>query len=75
MRRTISNYDNPNYSKDFIEKVNSNSKIKKSLEELYHLSNNIHSHNISAPDEASLNKIIKELEEHNLLYDEKLIKK
>ena len=75
LRRSISNYDNPNYSKDFIEKINNNPKLKESLEELYHLSNNIHSHNISAPDEASLNKIIMELKEHNLLYDEKLIKK
>jgi len=75
LKRTILNYDDPNYSKNFLEKINNDSKFKDSLEELYDLSNNIHSHNISAPDETSLNKIIMELKDNGLLYDENLIKK
>jgi len=74
LRRTVTNYDDNKYSEDFLTNIHDNQKDKQSLETLYNLSNNIHSHTICAPDKESLDKIIKELDENNLLYDEKLVK-
>ncbi|MEE3418977.1 MAG: 3H domain-containing protein [Methanosphaera sp.] len=67
--RTIDDYDD-----DSINGPEADSKKKESLAKLYDLSNNIHSHHISAPDRESLNKIIKELDENNLIIDKNLIK-
>lgn len=67
--RTIDDYDD-----DSIKGHEADSKKKESLAKLYDLSNNIHSHHISAPDRESLNKIIKELDENNLIIDKNLIK-
>ncbi len=67
--RTIDDYDD-----DSIKGPEADSKKKESLAKLYDLSNNIHSHHISAPDRESLNKIIKELDENNLIIDKNLIK-
>ncbi|WP_323735431.1 3H domain-containing protein [Methanosphaera sp. ISO3-F5] len=67
--RKIDEYDEEYNSNDFIEHINSDSKQKDSLTKLYELSNNQHSHHISAPDKESLDKIIQELTEHNLVID------
>ena len=67
--RTIDDYDD-----DSIKGPESDPKKKESLVKLYELSNNIHSHHISAPDKESLNKIIQELDENNLIIDKNLIK-
>ncbi|HIH35932.1 MAG TPA: hypothetical protein HA255_05725 [Methanosphaera sp.] len=66
--RTIDDYDD-----DSNNDWESDSKKKESLEKLYKLSNDVHSHNISAPDRDSLNKIIRELSEKNLVIDKNLI--
>ena len=71
--RTVDNYDDDISSEDFIKRLQEDKKQKESLEKLYNLSNNIHSHHISAPDKESLDKIIKELDENNLLYDKELV--
>jgi len=67
--RTIDDYDD-----DSFKGPEADSKKKESLEKLYDLSNDIHSHHISAPDKESLNKIIQELTENNLIIDKNLIK-
>ena len=43
-------------------------KRKKDLEGLYELSGNVHRHKICAPDDESLQAMIKELDEKGLLY-------
>ena len=75
LKRVISNYDDDENTKNFLSQINNDMKDKESLETLYNLSNNIHSHTICAPDEEKLNSILKEFKEHDLLYDENLIKK
>ena len=67
--RTLDDYDD-----DSIKGSEQDPKKKESLVKLYELSNNIHSHHISAPDKESLNKIIRELDENNLIIDKSLIK-
>lgn len=74
LKRIISNYDDEN-SKRFISHINNDLEDKQSLETLYELSDNIHSHTICAPDNEKMEKIIEEFKQHNLLYDESLIKK
>lgn len=69
LTRTIDGYDDEYNSHEFITHMEADSKQKESLATLYELSNNIHSHHISAPDKESLEKIIKELKEHNLVID------
>lgn len=66
--RTIDDYD-----EDSVNEKENDPKKKESLKKLYELSNNIHSHQISAPDQDSLNKIIRELNENNLIIDKNLI--
>ena len=73
LKRTISNYDDDENTKKFLYQIHNDPKDKQSLETLYNLSNNVHSHTICAPDEDKLNKIINELKENGLLYDEKLL--
>ena len=75
LTRTVDNYDDDISSEDFIKRLHEDKKQKESLEKLYNLSNNIHSHHISAPDKESLDKIIKELDENKLLYDKDLVLK
>ena len=48
--------------KDFIKSLNSNDNEKQALENLYEITNNIHSHLISGPNKATLNKLLKNLE-------------
>lgn len=74
LKRVISNYDDDENTKKFLYQIHNDVGDKKSLETLYNLSNNIHSHTICAPDEDKLNQIINEFKEHGLLYDEKLVK-
>ncbi len=74
LKRIVTDYDDDNSSSQFINNIQSNMKDKSSLETLYKLSNNIHSHTICAPDEESLKNIIKELDQQGFLYNENLIK-
>lgn len=67
-------YDEDYHSHDLINRLTKGSKQRESLEKLYELSNNIHSHHISATDRESLDKIIKELDENNLIIDKNTIK-
>lgn len=69
LTRKIDEYDDEYSSHKFIDNLESDSKQKDSLAKLYELSNNIHSHHISAPDKESLEKIIEELKEHDLIID------
>ena len=73
LKRVISNYDDDENTKKFLYQIHHDIKDKQSLETLYELSNNVHSHTICAPDEDKLNRIIDEFKEHGLLYDKKLI--
>ena len=75
LTRIISNYDDDECTKNFLYQIHNDMKDKESLETLYSLSDNIHSHTICAPDEEKLNSIIKEFKENDMLYDENLIKK
>lgn len=74
LRRVISNYDDDENSKKFITQIHNDIKNKESLETLYKLSDNVHSHTICAPDENSMNKIINSFKAHGILYDEELFK-
>ena len=67
LKRRVNVYD-PVESKRFINRLNSNPKRKKDLENLYHLSDNVHSHKICAPDKNTLDQMIKELDEKGFLY-------
>ena len=73
LKRRVNVYD-PVEAKRFIKLLEENPKRKKDLEGLYELSGNIHRHKICAPDEKSLQSMIKELKEKGLLYhpDEEL---
>jgi len=59
LKRRVNVYD-PVEAKRFIKRLNENPQRKKDLDNLYHLSNNIHSHKICAPDKETLNKMINE---------------
>ena len=67
LKRKVNVYD-PKEAKSFIDRMSKNPKRKKDLEDLYNLADNVHSHKICAPDEASLEKMIKELGENGLLF-------
>ncbi|RAP53252.1 MAG: hypothetical protein BZ138_01465 [Methanosphaera sp. rholeuAM270] len=69
LTRSVEGYDDEYNSHEFISHIEHDSKQKESLAKLYELSDNVHSHHISAPDEESLNKIIQELDEHNMVID------
>ncbi|OED30051.1 3H domain-containing protein [Methanosphaera sp. WGK6] len=69
LTRQVTDYDNEEKSDNFLDNLEKSPKQKESLKKLYDLSNNIHSHKIYAPDKKSLESIIRELKEHNLLYD------
>ncbi|MEN4006131.1 MAG: 3H domain-containing protein [Methanobacteriaceae archaeon] len=57
----------PHDVKRFLNSIAKNSDRKKDLEELYKLSDNIHEIELCAPDEESLEKTIKELDEKGFL--------
>lgn len=67
LKRRVNVYD-PVEAERFISHLNANPKRKKDLENLYHLSDNVHSHKICAPDNETLKKMIDELDEKGLLY-------
>lgn len=67
LKRKVNVYD-PVEAERFISHLNANPKRKKDLENLYQLSDNVHSHKICAPDEETLKKMIDELDEEGLLY-------
>ncbi len=67
LKRRVNVYD-PLEAKRFINRLNENPKRKKDLDNLYQLSDNIHSHKICAPDKDTLNKMINELDEQGFLY-------
>ena len=74
LTRRVDNYDDDMSSDEFFKHIELKNQ-KESLQKLYDLSNNIHSHHIYAPDQKSLNNIIKELKQNNLIIDENSIKK
>ncbi len=67
LKRRVNVYD-PVEAKRFIKRLNENPQRKKDLDNLYHLSNNIHSHKICAPDKETLNKMINDLDKQGFLY-------
>ena len=66
LKRDVNVYD-PVEAKRFVTRLNENPKRKKDLENLYSLSDNVHSHKICAPDKESLESMIKELDEVGFL--------
>ena len=69
LTRKIDEYDDEFNSHKFISHIESDSKQKESLAKLYELSNNMHSHHISAPDKENLDRIIQELKKHGLVIE------
>jgi len=67
LKRKVNVYD-PVEAERFINLIKKNPKRRKDLQGLYDLSNNIHSNQICAPDEESLQNMIDELEEKGLVY-------
>ncbi|MEN6328868.1 MAG: 3H domain-containing protein [Methanobacteriaceae archaeon] len=67
LKRKVNVYD-PVEADRFINLIKNNPKRRKDLQGLYDLSNNVHSNQICAPDEESLQNIIAELEERGLVY-------
>ncbi len=70
LRRKINVYD-PKEAERFFSSLEKSKKRKEDLEKIYGLSDNIHSHKLCAPDEESLDKMIKELDEKGYLLKEK----
>ena len=75
LKRVISNYDDDEKTENFLYQIHNDVKDKQSLETLYKLSNNVHSHTICAPDKQKLNKIIDEFRQQGMLMDEESVKK
>jgi hypothetical protein len=67
LKRKVNVYD-PVEAERFINLIKNNPKRRKDLQGLYELSDNIHSNQICAPDEESLQNIIEELEKRGLVY-------
>jgi transcriptional regulator of NAD metabolism len=61
------NISDPYEVKRFLNSIATNPDRKKDLEKLYELSDNIHGHNLCAPDEESLKKMIEELDKKGFL--------
>ena len=61
------NISDPYEVKRFLNSIATNEDRKKDLEKLYELSNNIHGHNLCAPDEESLNEMIVELDKKGFI--------
>jgi len=66
LKRKVNVYD-PVEAERFINLIKNNPKRRKDLQGLYELSDNIHSNQICAPDDESLQNIIEELEERGLV--------
>ncbi|MCD7782190.1 MAG: hypothetical protein LUG89_05800 [Methanosphaera sp.] len=69
LTRQIRNYDDEKYVNEFFDKLDNSNDEKETLETLYRLSDNIHSHTLYAPDENTLEEIIDKLRENGLIYD------
>jgi 2-phosphoglycerate kinase len=61
------NISDPYEVKRFLNNIETNEDRKKDLEKLYELSNNIHGHNLCAPDEENLKKMIDELDKKGFM--------
>ena len=70
LKRKVNVFD-PVEARRFIDRLEKNPKRKKDLENLYSLSDNIHSHKICAPDKESLENMIKDLDEKGFIYKNK----
>ncbi len=68
LKRNVNVFD-PVEAKRFYEKLQKNPKRKKDLENLYNLSDNVHSHKICAPDKESLRNMIEDLKAKGFLYE------
>ncbi|MDI6643735.1 MAG: 3H domain-containing protein [Methanobacteriaceae archaeon] len=73
LRRKVNIYD-PKEAGRFIERLELNPKRKSDLEKLYELSDNVHSHKICAPDQETLDKMIKELSERGFILSNEIQK-
>ncbi|MEN4017259.1 MAG: 3H domain-containing protein [Methanobacterium sp.] len=69
VKRKVNIFD-PHDVKRFLNSIATNPDRKKDLEELYKLSDNIHGIELCAPDEESLEKMIKELDKKGFLVKE-----
>lgn len=69
LKRNINVYD-PKEAERFFASLEKSKKRKEDLEKIYGLSDNLHSHRLCAPDEESLEKMIKELDEKGFLVKE-----
>ena len=67
LKRNVNVFD-PVEARRFIKKLEDNPKRKKDLENLYKLSDNVHSHKICAPNKKSLEAMIQDLDEKGLVY-------
>ena len=74
LRRKVNIYD-PKEAKGFIERLEANPKRKNDLVKLYELSDNVHSHEICAPDEETLQNMIQELADKGFLLTNEIKKK
>lgn len=70
LKRRVNVYD-PVEAERFFTRLKENPQRKKDLENLYRLSDNIHSHKICAPDKDTLKKMIEDLDTKGFLYKEK----
>lgn len=75
LTRRVDNYDDDASYEGFLKNIKGNTNKRKSLEKLYELSNNVHSHHIYAPDQKSLSNILDELKKNNLIIDKEIVKK
>ena len=73
LKRNVNVFD-PVEAKRFIEKLQKTPQRKKDLENLYMLSDNVHSHKICAPDKKSLENMIKDLDKKGFVYKKEEIK-
>lgn len=74
LKRKVNVYD-PVEAERFINRLNENPRLKNDLKNLYNLSDNIHSHKICAPDQESLENMIKDLDEKGFLCKKEEIEK
>ncbi len=73
LKRNVNVFD-PVEAKRFIEKLQDTPQRKKDLENLYKLSDNVHSHKICAPDKKHLENMIKDLDKKGFLYKSEEVK-
>lgn len=67
------NISDPYEVKRFLNNISTNEDRKHDLEKLYELSDNIHGHNLCAPDEESLKKMIAELDKKGFVLKERKV--